>query len=103
MYLEVLMKTKDNMTVTQEIHVRGIDYILCGLSSIHLSAAALYAGVKDLVSELVGTAKPVLPQKSLQRLRRAGAVVSSLCTGELLLTLAATVVNASGALGSFHI
>lgn len=85
------------------MHVREVDYILCGLSSIHLSAAVLCTDVKDLISELVGSAKPVSPQKSLRRLSWAGTAVSSLCTGELLLMLGPTVLKASGALGSLHI
>lgn len=57
------------------MHVREVDYILCGQSSIRLSAAMLCVGVKDLISELVSSAKPVSPLKSLQRLSWAGTVV----------------------------
>lgn len=83
--------------------VGDVDYILCGLSSIRLSAAVLRTGVKDLISELVGSAEPVSPQKSLQSPSWAGTKVSFLYTEELLLTLAPTVLNASGALGSLRI
>lgn len=83
--------------------VRDVDYILCGLSSICLSTAVLCTGVKDLISELVGSAEPVSLQKSLQSLSWAGTDVSSLCTGDLRLMLAPTALNASGALGSLHI